>query len=53
MLVIVFWKFEKLWGRADSSLSFILWLLWLLHRNSMKRYAEEKPKRIKSNNKII
>ena len=27
------------------------WLLWLLHDNLTKRYAEEKPKRFKSNNR--
>src|SRR5260370_42219215 len=41
---------ENLYGRADFPLSSLPWLLWLLHDNLTKRYAEEKPKRFKSNN---
>jgi hypothetical protein len=42
---------ENLYGRADFPLSSLPWLLWLLRDNLTKRYAEEKPKRFKSNNK--
>src|SRR5260370_38809270 len=42
---------ENLYGRADFPLSSLPWLLWLLHDNLTKRYAEEKPKRFKSNNR--
>jgi hypothetical protein len=41
---------ENSYGRADFPLSSLPWLLWLLHDNLTKRYAEEKPKRFKSNN---
>jgi len=44
---------ENLYGRADFPLSSLPWLLWLLHDNLTKKYAEEKPKRFKSNNKFV
>ena len=35
---------EKLYGRTDAPLTLLLWLPWLLYRDSTKRYTFEKTK---------
>src|SRR5260370_18533699 len=44
------YKRGKFIRQSRFPLSSLPWLLWLLHDNLTKKYAEEKPKRFKSNN---